>query len=193
MSNVNQAVIIYISAAGDLMVERETLARMIAQLPVTLAWRIVQSPLEAEPVDLAALQTAALHFLLMGEDIRAPVGLEWQMAQYAGRNSQAYLKKGPARTPAGHSFIKEARANWRLFKDAAQLSRQVQQTVIDHLLTYQRHYALTPLEVENLETLQAEATTEQERSSDARQVDAGHSAVVLSRERYEPSEGILIE
>ena len=38
-------VVIYISAAGDLLPERETLARMIAALPVTLTWHVVQTPL----------------------------------------------------------------------------------------------------------------------------------------------------
>ena len=67
--NHNQAVTIYISAASDLMAEREALARLIAELPVTLAWRIVQSPVEAEPIDTEALLNADLYFVLMGADI----------------------------------------------------------------------------------------------------------------------------
>ncbi len=51
----SQSVTIYISAAPDLMAERETLARMIAELPVTLPWHIVQTPTEAEPIDTDAL------------------------------------------------------------------------------------------------------------------------------------------
>jgi len=53
--DANRPVIIYISAAPNLMAEREALARMIAELPVTLAWHIVQTPAEAEPLDLESL------------------------------------------------------------------------------------------------------------------------------------------
>jgi hypothetical protein len=39
----NRPVTIYISASPTLMAAREALARMIAELPVTLAWHIVQT------------------------------------------------------------------------------------------------------------------------------------------------------
>jgi hypothetical protein len=81
MMSPNAPVTIYISAASDLMAERETLARMIAELPVTLAWRIAQTPVsQTDSLDTEALQVADLHFLLMGTDIRAPVGLDWSRA-----------------------------------------------------------------------------------------------------------------
>ncbi len=48
----HRPVVIYISAAADLIAEREALAQMIAALPVTLAWRIIQTPLKAEPLGL---------------------------------------------------------------------------------------------------------------------------------------------
>jgi hypothetical protein len=186
----NRPVIIYISAASDLMVERETLARMIARLPVTLAWQIVQSPLEGEMLDLDALQGADLHLLLMGMDIRAPIGLEWRMAVYAGRQTIAFLKTNVARTMAGQSFVRETGVGWKPFSGPADLNRQAQQALIDHLLTYDSHYALTPVEVEQLQTLKAEEASPTQ--TDPAGLEAGRSAVILSRERYEPSEGILI-
>ena len=186
----NRPVIIYISAASDLMVERETLARMIARLPVTLAWQIVQSPLEGEMLDLEALQAADLHLLLIGMDIRAPIGLEWHMAAYAGRQTVAFLKTDVARTLAGQSFVRETGIYWTPFKDPADLIRQAQQVLIDHLLKYDAPYALTPVEVEQLQALKAEDRTPVQ--TDSAGSDAGRSAVILSRERYEPSEGILI-
>ena len=84
-TNASRPVIVYISAASDLMAEREALARLIAELPVTLSWRIVQTPIRAEIPDLEALPAADLYFLIMGGDIRAPVGLEWLTAERAQR------------------------------------------------------------------------------------------------------------
>lgn len=74
------------------MAEREALARLMAELPVTLPWHIVQTPSEAEPIDGEALPAADLHFLIMGADIHAPVGLELHIAQRAGRQVIGFLK-----------------------------------------------------------------------------------------------------
>jgi hypothetical protein len=191
MSAKNRPVIIYISAASDLMAEREALARMIAALPVTLAWRVVQTPLsEAEVLNPEDLQAADVHVLLMGSDIRAPVGLEWHLIRRAGRPSVAFLKRGITRTPAGQVFIKEAGVSWRPFSDAADLSRQIQHVVAEHLLRDALRYALTPVELEQLENLLA-AEASPEDSSQGQ--EAGHSAIILSRERYEPGEGIIVD
>lgn len=182
---------IYISAASDLMAEREALARMIAALPVTLAWRIVQTPLtEVDPLDLDALGYADLYFLLMGSDIRAPVGLEWLTARRVRQSAVPYLKRGVLRTPAARVFIKDAGVVWRSFHDTADLSRQVQHTLAEHLLRHATQYLLTPDEIAGLEALPTSDTSADQAS---RGEEAGHSAVILSRERFEPSEGVVVD
>jgi hypothetical protein len=186
----NRPVIIYISAASDLMAEREALARMIAELPVTLAWRIIQTPLSGEPLELEILAAADLYYLLMGSDIRAPVGLEWLTAQRAGRPVSAFLKQGVGRTPAGQVFINQTKVAWQPYTDAADLRRQARQILASHLSRHALQYALTPAELDQLAAL-AEAPAEESRATSRR--DAGQSAVILSRERYTPSEGVIVD
>jgi hypothetical protein len=189
--NTSRPMTIYISAASDLMGEREALARMIAALPVTLAWHIVQTPVtDADSLDLEALQVADLHFLVMGSDIRAPVGLEWHLVRRVLRPSTAFLKRGVLRTPAGQVFIHDAGVVWRPFSDAGDLSRQVQQLLAEHLLRYAARYALTPDEVAQLEAL---PTADTPAEQPAQGEEAGHSAVILSRERYVPGEGVIVD
>jgi hypothetical protein len=186
--NTNRPVIVYISAPSDLTAERDALARMIAELPVTLAWRIVQTPASSEPLDLEALRSADLHFLVMGSDIRAPVGQELYTARRAGRFVVAFLKQDVVRTPAGQAFVRETGVAWQPFTNAADLSRQVQRLLAEHLVHHAIRYALTPAEVEQLEALRAtESTT-------ALLVEGGadRSAVILSRERFVPSEGVVV-
>lgn len=184
----HQPVVIYISAAPDLMAERESLARMIAELPVTLVWRVVQSPLGQELLDLEALQTAGLHLLLMGGDIRAPVGHEWHAASRAGRPVTAFLKQGVSRTPAGQAFVRDTRVAWQPFSDPADLSRQVRRLLAGHLVHHAGRYALSPAEIEQLAILQREQSKEETTAE-----GAGRSAVILSRERFMPSEGIIVD
>ena len=188
--DANRPVTIYISAAADLMAEREALARMVAALPVTLAWHIAQTPVtDADSLDLEALRIADLHFLVMASDIQAPVGLEWRIVSRAGQPSAAFLKRGVLRTPAGEVFIKDAGVTWQPFAEPADLARQVQRVLVEHLLSYALRYVLTPKEVTRLEALPA---MEAPAKEPGRGKEAGHSAVILSRERFEPSEGVVV-
>ena len=189
--STDQPTTIYISAASDLMAEREALARMIAALPVTLAWRIVQTPIaEVEPLDLEALGSADLYFLVMGSDIRAPVGLEWLTARRVRSSAVAYLKRGVPRTPAAQVFINDRSMVWQTFGDAADLSSQVQGVLTEHLVRHAIQYALTPDEIAALEALPASDTA---MDQVGRSEEAGHSAVILSRERFEPSGGVVVD
>ncbi len=186
----HRPVIVYISAASDLMAEREALARMIAGLPVTLAWRIVQSPLGVERLDLEILAAADFYLLLLGGDIRAPVGQEWFTAHRAGRPFFAFLKGNVPRTPAGQAFARETDVTWRPFLSAADLVRQVQRLLAGQLLSQAVRYALTPPEIEALAALQA---GEGQPEEPAGREETGRSAVILSRERFRPSDGVIID
>lgn len=184
-------VLIYISAAADVMAEREALARMIARLPVTLAWQVGQTPLGEERVAPELPAAAELHILVMGGDIRAPVGLELYTVRAAGRPTVAFLKRGVARTIAGDIFIKESRLAWQPFAGAVDLSRRVQQTIAAHLLRHALRFALSPVEVEALQALLTNDSPAEPPATTG--AEAGHSAVILSRERYTPSQGIIID
>lgn len=72
-------ILLYISAAPDLALERETLSKAIIELPTSLAWRIKQTPGPDEKLDAQAAARADVHVLIMGSDIRAPVGAVWTL------------------------------------------------------------------------------------------------------------------
>jgi hypothetical protein len=198
--DASRPVTIYISAAADLMAEREALARMVAALPVTLAWHIAQTPVtDADSLDLEALKIADLHFLVMASDIRAPVGLEWRIVSRAGQPSAAFLKRGVMRTPAGEVFIKDAGVTWQPFAEPADLARQVQRLLVEHLLRHALRYALTPEELARLALTPSPSPNSGRGEKDeslveesGRGKEAGHSAVILSRERFEPSGGVVV-
>ena len=72
----------------------------------------------------------------------------------------------------------------------AGLRRQARQILATHLTRHALQYALTPAELDHLAAL-AEAPTNESRETDSR--DAGQSAVILSRERYTPGEGVIVD
>ena len=96
-----EPITLYISASADLLAEREGLGRAVAEMTVDLPWQISQSPLRSEPLDLDLVIQADIHLLLLGGDIRAPVGLEWMAASRAGRSPHLFLKEDVGRTAAG--------------------------------------------------------------------------------------------
>jgi hypothetical protein len=186
-------VLFYISAASDLVAEREILGRAVTEVPVTLGWRVVQSPLGDQPIDQEALVQADVHLLLLGSDIRAPIGQEWMTARRSGRWPILLLKQGILRTLAAQSFVRfvEEQGAWQPFRNGADLRLMVLRLLADHLLRRAGHYALAPVEAAQLKTWRA-GLDASAGAVDGTLGGAGEGGVVLSPERYEPSEGILI-
>lgn len=187
-------VLLYISAATDLEGERDVLGRAVAEIPVDLGWRVAQSPRKSDPLDLDAVARADVHFLLLGGDIRAPIGLEWLTAQRAGRRPTLFLKQDVQRTSAALNFVRfvESQASWRLFKDGAELRHSVLEILADHILERAMAYSLTPLEVERLQSWRSELRQDTAAVDEEIRGGAGDSGLILSQDRFVPSEGVVI-
>ncbi len=190
-------VLIYISAASDLMDEREALSRLIPEVPTSLGWRVAQTPLDDCEPDLDAVAQADIHLLLLGCDVRAPVGLEWQVARRAGHAPILFSKRDVLRTPAGEAFARELsrHAKWHAFTDAGDLCRQLSATLVDHLIQSAARYAILPDEIARLrEWRKAQARAKPAAAGDqvGKREGAGASGVILSAERFTPSQGRLI-
>lgn len=187
--------LLYISAASDLETERDILGRTTTEIPVTLAWRIIQSPLRGEPPDLQAAAQADVHLLLLGGDIRAPIGLEWQAARRAGHLPVPFLKQNALRTPAAQAFVRflEDQYPWRKFTDRADLRLQALKLLADHILEHTVYYALSHAELERLRHWRDELETWKTAQVDEAPGGAGESSMIFSRERYIPSQGVLIQ
>jgi hypothetical protein len=188
-------VLLYISAATDLVQEREILGRAVTEIPVGLGWRIIHSPSRDEPVNDDALVRADLHLLLLGSDIRAPIGLEWHLARRAGRRPVPLLKQDVLRTPAAQSFVRflGAQATWRPFKNLADLRFQALELLTDRLLEGAATYALSLPEMTRLQEWLAELGSSGGGVGSSERGGAGESGVVIAPERFLPSEGILIQ
>src|SRR5512136_1423779 len=145
-------VLLYLSAAPDLALERETLNKAIIEIPTSLGWRIKQTPGPDEKLDADAAAHAEVHLLIMGSDIRAPVGAEWFAARRAGRTPRLFLKQGIVHTPAATVFINdlERQADWHPYQDVADLRRQVLRFLAGHILDQAEYYRLKPDEFQKL-------------------------------------------
>jgi hypothetical protein len=186
---------LYISAAADLRFERDLLGRAIAEIPTTLGWRILQSPIQGEPFDPGEIRNAQLHILIMGEDIRAPIGAEWAIARQMGLASILFLKQGMIRTQAGDAFVRhvERYTTWRSFQDPADLRYQTWKALAEQILSEASFYALKPKEIEQLREWLDELEKNRPAPIEEARSGASQGGVILSPERYIPSEGVLIQ
>jgi hypothetical protein len=186
--------IVYISAAADLNPERSLLGRLIAEIPVTLGWRIFQTPLHGEPVDAGAVQAANVHLLLLGGDIRAPVGFEWHLARRSHRMPYLFLKQDVPRTPAANDFIRAIgeQVTWRPFQGNPDLRHKVELLLGEHLLSHAKLYSIAGQEAERLKSWFKGLESRPEQAIDDVRGSTGEGGVIISPERFVPKEGVLL-
>jgi hypothetical protein len=189
-----QLLLLYISAAPDLELERDALGRAVTELPVDLNWRIIQSPRGNEVLDREALKRADVHLLLMGGDIRAPVGLEWLAAVRSGRRPYLLLKDAVSRTSAGAAFVRHVAdmERWEPFTGPEDLRRLVLLHLSAHVLDHASELGLTAGEVDRLRRWQEELASARPGPAQTERGGAGESGLLLSLERFRPSEGIRL-
>jgi hypothetical protein len=181
---------LYISATPELERERDAINRAVTAIPTSLGWVIVQTPYADQPINPQAIVRADVHLLILGSDIKAPVGLEWQIATRAGR-SPILFKQDTLHTPAASVFVRELAhvASWRTYQALADLHLAVSNLMADHIASRAMEYALTAAEVERLRAWQKELSSTVKRNADETSRDASASAIVFSPERYTPSTG----
>jgi hypothetical protein len=187
-------VTVYLSAASDLELEREVLNRAITEIPTTLAWRILQTPLTAHEPDLVALAEADIHLLLLGSDVRAPVGVEWASARRARRLPLLFLKSGIIRTQAAQAFERELarHAAWQAYTAIADIQRRFLLLVSRHILSRHQYYSLSAEEHEKLIEWRERLKASKQRKVDQTLGGAGNSSMIFSVERYMPTDGVLL-
>jgi hypothetical protein len=187
-------ILFYISAAKDVENERDVLARLTTEIPVTLGWKIVFSPIKGGRIDQQSLEGANFHILMIGSDIRAPIGLEWAMARNAGRKPLLFKKSGGLRTPAAEDFLRtlQTHQEWISYKNIKELRLMVLEVLADHITENAIYYTLRPNEYTKLLDWRNGLESESKDSSEDHQGGAGESSIILSPERYVPSDGTLI-
>lgn len=185
---------LYISAAPDLRFERDLLARSITEIPTSLGWTIKQTPGSDREPDLEAVADADVHLLMIGSDIQAPVGLEWVASRRAGNAVTLLYKASVPQTQAAQAFVRDLskHGQWLAFADAAELRTRMLKLLADHLLARAARYDLDDQELKALRQWRKTLDDKAKKSVDDRRGGADESAVILTTERFTPSEGKLL-
>jgi hypothetical protein len=174
--------------------EREILGRIATEIPIDVGWRIILSPTGDGLLDRQSIQLADIHFLLLGGDIRAPIGQEWIIAKQAGRQPIPYLKQGVLRTNAAIDFSRfiKTRAVWKPFTDGTELRRSALLDIADQILHYAPQYRLSLAEIENVQSWREHIKSDLKPVDDLTRSGTGSSSQILSHDAIASKGGIII-
>lgn len=188
---MRESLLLFLSAGGDMRFERDVVARSISEIPTTLGWTIRQTPAANRETDLRAVVRADVHVLILGRDIQAPVGLEWQSARRVGRLVHLFAQD-VVRTQAANGFMREVAKYgvWNEFDDAIELRRRVLQLLGEHLLMHAERYDIADEEQKKLREWRTSMAPR--RVDDVRAADES-GGVILSVERFVPRDGVLLK
>ena len=186
---------LFISAADDLQGERDLLSRTVTEIPVTLGWNINFSPFGKKTLDNSHVINANFHILIFGTDIRAPIGYEFHLSRNLGRKPTLFLKNGIARTPAAADFHRSLSTHyqWHTFQGLADLRRLALAFIGRYILDQAEFFSLGSVESKGLTDFLKDLQESDSVEIENVQSVTGENNVILSRERFSPRDGVLIQ
>jgi hypothetical protein len=139
---------LFVSTTRDLDSERAVIARAIAEMPLDLGIEIRRSP-SLSPTRHEVLERIAAVdrvYFLLGNDISAPSGLEWQLARENEREILP-LRRALKPTPAAQEFARMTPVRWFSYPNSEALV-QIISLDLAHLLRSQGNpFGLTTAEL----------------------------------------------
>lgn len=190
---------IFTSVAPDLRAEREIIGRAIASLPVSLGWVINSTPSAGERLGPAmdAVAVADFYVILLGTDIRAPMGSEFVVARRTGKTILACVKD-VLHTPAARVFMRDVSLAWKHYGAEEELGPFLQMSLIEQILKGAESYGISPLDWETLSALLSELRHREQLKPETGKLPpgyrgAGKDAVIVTPGRDISQDGVLIE
>lgn len=183
---------LFISAANDLSDERELVGHLVTEIPVTLGWQLNLTPLGKNFESKDLILGADYHLIIFGEDIRAPIGYEWHISRSAGRIPPFFIKANIPRTMAGGDFLKRISRYPSLdtYASLAEFRKLVLTNIGQHLIKYADLFDIKSLEFEKVSNFIDEL---EDVELDLIDNVTGEDSIILTRERFMPKNGVLLQ
>ena len=182
---------LYVSSSSGLYAERETVGQVIAELPLTIGWRIDHTPLPGVVRRDTGVHTEGcdIYALILGSDFSAPMGAELRQALLGGRVPLAFRKEC-TRSPSAQDALRRAETEWHTFPTMEAFRRLFAEELLRVLLRRAVELGLELDEVERLtELARGTGGTKAEQTTVSRRVplvgDVDRGGVILGREVWQ--------
>ena len=176
------ALSLYISASPEMDAECELAGQSLAQMSKTIQWTIKRTPPpgSVEPLDWEALLESKLYLILLGMDIMAPMGVEYEAMQRRGVRAFAYLDRSATASPAASYFARHSGARWSDYQTPQEFAQAFEQALIEELIQGTPGYHLGLPEIEALSVRLQEMKEDQEEKPEGEdRRGAGGGGVIL--------------
>lgn len=142
---------LFVSATNDLETARAVIGRVVAELPVQIGVEIRRTPIQGASYDdiFELIANVDRVYFLLGRDITAPAGAEWQLAWKLER-SILPLRAAVSWTPAAQEFHRNYPGKWTRFRSYTELGRLVTQDLVRILNHTTNRYGLSVTDFELL-------------------------------------------
>lgn len=173
---------LYVSAAAEMDAECELLGQALARMPDTVKWVIKRTPQgmwEGNP-DLEYLRHSDFYLLLLGMDVKAPMGVEWRAAQESSLARYAYRKREVAPSPAASVFARRADLPWQYYRTPREFARDFEERLIRRLVAGTPGYGLDLPAVRTLSSRLEELSERQDEAETEDRRGAGAGGVILT-------------
>ena len=178
-----RAIRLFVSCSPDLAPEREIVGQIVATLPVSVGWTVQYTPSAGEDrnAGISAVADCDIYLVLLGHDLAAPMGSEWDEALRHQHKPLSYRKK-VLPSPAAQRHLRENKVEWQEFETTAELRRLLLQHLARTLLDQGEYFGLHVHEVEGLlELLKPEEEKDASHEEDHLRTGAGRGGIVLGR------------
>ena len=186
---------IFVSATNDLEAHRAIIGRALAELPVQVGAEVRRTPAAGAKYDdiYELIANVDRVYFLLGKDITAPSGAEWDIAWKLER-SVFPLRTPDKLTPAGQEFTRNIFIKWTTFHSTTQLAGIITKDLIDVLNHPANRYGLSVNELELLQLHARKLPQEAQVTATAALEPGGAEGggVILDNARREPTEGVLL-
>jgi hypothetical protein len=155
---------LFVSATNDLETARAVIGRVVAELPVQIGVEIRRTPVQGAAYDdiFELIANVDRVYFLLGRDITAPAGAEWQLAWKLERSILPLQAVVPW-TPAAEKFHRNYPGEWTRFRSYTGLSRLVTLDLVRILNHTTNRYGLSITDFELLK-MHANRVMKQSRS-----------------------------
>jgi hypothetical protein len=161
--------------------ECELLGQVLAQLTPSVRWTIKRTPpshYKSDP-DWAALAQADFYVILVGEDITAPIGVEWRAARERLISTYAYRSRHATPTPALSAFVRHTDVDWRDYDSAQAFASDLKQRLVRQLIDGTPGYGLSMDDIESLAAVLRDTNSQDQLEHGEERRGAGQGGVIL--------------
>ncbi len=179
---MERKICLFISSSRELEEEREIIGQVVAELPISRGWEIRHTAHGGESFESlkGAIERSDLYLIILGQDATAPIGLEWEFAHRLKKPILAY-RKDVNYSPSAQYFMRVSKIEWKVFKEAEELRKDLAKALAQELLDLKNRYGLFPEDVEKLINFLEEKEEKRKEKAPLKGRGAGESGVILGR------------